>query len=446
MLGTNRGEPHTAPPCRECVRTSGLIFQGAAVERFKMIRDPKLEVKIKDLSLEKLLSFEFRDFAIGKTILPSLRWVLRRYHLIDDENTRYLAREYILSAWSIKRKLVEVLVRRNPRAVVVFNGMFFPEAVMRLTAMDWGIPVYSHEVGMQPMSAFFTDKEATAYPVVVDEDMALDEDQEKMLHQVLEKRSKGEFETAGVGFWPEMQELKYSLKEKLDKFEHVVPIFTNVIFDTSQSHANVLFNHMFEWLDLVLANTEKFPKTLFVIRAHPDEVRPGKESMESVKLWVEKNGIAEIDNVIFILPDEYISSYELVRRAKFVMVYNSTIGLEASIFGKPVLCAGKARYTQIPTVFLPKSGKDYEKMLVKFLKQKIVKQLNNHRENAKRVFFNQYFRASLPFNEFLEDDSVWRGYVRLKDFKPKALSPDRSRVMKVILDGIVEGKPFIQDL
>ena len=317
---------------------------------------------------------------------------------------------------------------------------------MRLTAMDWGIPVYSHEVGMQPMSAFFTDKEATAYPVVVDEDMALDDNQEKMLHQVLEKRSKGEFETAGVGFWPEMQELKYSLKEKLDKFEHVVPIFTNVIFDTSQSHANVLFNHMFEWLDLVLANTEKFPKTLFVIRAHPDEVRPGKESMESVKLWVEKNGIAEIDNVIFIPPDEYISSYELVRRAKFVMVYNSTIGLEASIFGKPVLCAGKARYTQIPTVFLPKSGKDYEKMLAKFLKQKIVKQLNNHRENAKRVFFSQYFRASLPFNEFLEDDSVWRGYVRLKDFKPKALSPDRSRVMKVILDGIIERKPFIQDL
>jgi len=317
---------------------------------------------------------------------------------------------------------------------------------MRQTAMDWGIPVYSHEVGMQPMSAFFTDKEATAYPVEVDEDMALDDEQEKMLHQVLEKRSKGEFETAGVGFWPEMHELKDSLKEKLDKFEYIVPIFTNVIFDTSQSHANVLFNNMFEWLDLVLANTEKFPKTLFVIRAHPDESRPGKESMESVKLWVEENGIAEIDNVIFIPPDEYISSYELVRRAKFVLVYNSTIGLEASIFGKSVLCAAKARYTQIPTVFLPESEKDYKKMLTKFLKQKVVKQLNNHRENAKRVFFSQYFIASLPFNEFLEDDSVWRGYVRIKDFKPKALSPDRSQMMKVILDGIIEGKPFTQDL
>ena len=52
-------------------------------------------------------------------------------------------------------------------------------------------------------------------------------------------------------------------------------------------------------------------------------------------------------------PRQFISSYELIAHAKFVMVYNSTVGLESSVLGKPVLCAGKARYTQIPTVFLP---------------------------------------------------------------------------------------------
>ena len=54
--------------------------------------------------------------------------------------------------------------------------------------------------------------------------------------------------------------------------------------------------------------------------------------------------------------------------------------------------------------------------------------------------------ASLPFNEFLEEDSVWRGYVRLKEITPYDLSPDNSLVIKTILDGILEAKPFIRDL
>ena len=50
VLGVNRDEIHDAPPCRECMRTSGLIFQGAAVEEFTFSRDQKLAEKIKNLS------------------------------------------------------------------------------------------------------------------------------------------------------------------------------------------------------------------------------------------------------------------------------------------------------------------------------------------------------------------------------------------------------------
>ena len=66
----------------------------------------------------------------------------------------------------------------------------------------------------------------------------------------------------------------------------MVPVFTNVIFDTSQPHSNVVFPHMFAWLDCVLELVRAHPETLFVIRAHPDEIRPGKESRESVAQWV----------------------------------------------------------------------------------------------------------------------------------------------------------------
>ena len=51
------------------------------------------------------------------------------------------------------------------------------------------------------------------------------------------------------------------------------------------------------------------------------------------------------------------------------MVYNSTIGLEASILGAAVLCAGKARFTQYPTVFFPQTADAVQRRMEEFLKR-----------------------------------------------------------------------------
>ena len=107
---------------------------------------------------------EHSPLALAALCLPGLRWILRIHHLNDDEPTRYLLREYILSAWNVAQKFSKFLDETNPRAVVVFNGQFYPEATARYIAQQRGIRVITHEVGLQPASAFFTDGEATAYP------------------------------------------------------------------------------------------------------------------------------------------------------------------------------------------------------------------------------------------------------------------------------------------
>jgi capsule polysaccharide export protein KpsC/LpsZ len=152
---------------------------------------------------------------------------------------------------------------------------------------------------------------------------------------------------AGIQFWPEMRQMDDEFLQKADQFDQIVRIFTNVIFDTSQFHANTVFSTMFDWLDLVYELIKAHPETLFVIRAHPDELRSGKQSRESVPGWIEINKVEQLANVVFVGPKEYLSSYELIQRSKFVMVYNSSIGLEAALMGKEVLCGGNARYTQV---------------------------------------------------------------------------------------------------
>ncbi|NJD59741.1 MAG: hypothetical protein FIA98_10130 [Anaerolineae bacterium] len=377
VLGTDRNDFDKLPPCKACISQSRWLYSTILAVPFSFQEDSKLSDSISSLPLEGLMGFStplppaaqetgpvLAFIPLGQLVLPSIRWVLRRHHLLDDEPTRFLYRQYILSAYHLAQRFSLLLAQTNPQAVILFNGQFFPEATARWVALQHGIRSITHEVGLQPFSAFFTTGEATAYPLHVADDFELSETQNERLDAYLSQRFQGAFSMAGVRFWPEMKGLDEDFLKKASGFKQIVPVFTNVIFDTSQPHSNIVFPHMFAWLDLVLEAVRAHPETLFVLRAHPDEVRPGKASQESVNQWVAACHADALSNLIFIDSTQPLSSYELIQRSKFVMVYNSTIGLEASIIGTPVLCAGRARFTQLPTVFFPTTQAQIQQQLL----------------------------------------------------------------------------------
>jgi hypothetical protein len=451
VLGTNRDHPHKEMPCRSCVMQSKMLYAGVpemtvdrgpqtAVNWFDFQRDAELENAIRDLSVKDLSLFTFYELPLGALCLPGLRWILRIHHLNDDENTRYLLREYILSAWNVARKFSDFLDQTQPRAVVVFNGQFFPEATARWVAQNRGIRVITHEVGLQPATAYFTDGEATAYPIHIPDEFELSGEQNAKLDAYLAKRFQGDFTMAGIKFWADMKGLDEFFLQKAAGFKQIVPIFTNVIFDTSQPHANTVFEDMFDWLDMALEMIKQNPDTLFVIRAHPDELRVRKSSRETVEGWVASRGVDKEANVVFVGPREVLSSYELIQKSKFLMVYNSTIGLEASIMGAAVLCAGKARFTQYPTVFFPQTVEDVRRKMKEFLAADSIDVPPEFKRNARRFLYYQLYRTSLPFGEFLEP-SVRTTQTKLKTFDLDDLLTSES--VKAILDGVLNDGDFL---
>jgi len=449
VLGTNRDHVHKAPPCKSCIYQSKTLYTGipskfeghtSHVQWFDYQQDNQITQALENLSVQELMTFQWENIPLGALCLPGLRWVLRIHHLNDDENTRYLLRKYILSAWNVAQKFSSFLDETKPRAVVVFNGQFFPEATARFIAQKRGIRVITHEVGLQPASAFFTEGEATAYPIHIPDEFELNDDQNAKLDAYLAKRFQGDFSMAGIKFWADMKGLDEAFLQKAAGFKQIVPIFTNVIFDTSQPHANTVFEDMFDWLDISLEIIRTHPETLFVIRAHPDELRVRKSSRETVAAWVEASGANKEANVVFIAPNETLSSYELIQMSKFVMVYNSTIGLEASIMGVAVLCTGKARFTQYPTVFFPQTVEDVRRKMKEFLNAAKIEVPAEFKRNARRFLYYQLFRTSLTFGEFLEP-SVRTTQTRLKSFKLNDLMDADS--VKVILDGVLYGGDFL---
>lgn len=442
ILGSNRDDVYQSPPCELCIRQSRQVFKGANVTWLEQRKYPQVKSTLQGLTLAELIGYKKDNLPMGFWAVNSLRWVLRRHNLVEDEPTLVFMRAFILSAWNVYQQFVALIKEQHPLAVVVFNGMFYPEAAARQACLDNDIRVITHEVGIQPMTAFFTEGEATAYPLDIPADFELTQVMNTRLDDYLSRRFNGEFTMAGIKFWSQIEQLDETLKQKISEFTKIVPVFTNVIFDTSQVHANTIFPGMFDWLEVVRQTAIVHPEILFILRAHPDEGRKGKESRESVANWVENSSTYKLPNVVFIDTDEMVSSYELIRLSHFVMVYNSTIGLEAVLMGKTVLTAAKARYTQIPTTIHPSSQEEYKKELEFLLIDESKPVSPEFTSNARKFLYKQLFMSSLPFDQFLDPDHYWKGYVTLKKIPPSALAIENSETIKVINDAFVHHKPF----
>lgn len=234
ILGTDRNDFSKPPPCRACIVQSHSLYSDAQVIPFSYQEEIPLKNILQDLSLKRLMEFEVQPptglfkgtqsippspLPLGALVLPSIRWVLRRHNLQDDASTRYLYREYLLSANRVAHEFSTFLDNTNPQAVVLFNGQFFPEAIARWESMRRGIRTITHEVGLQPYSAFFTPGEATAYPLHVPDNFELSEAQEARLDAYLSQRFQGQFSMAGVRFWSEMEGLDETFLQRASRYK-----------------------------------------------------------------------------------------------------------------------------------------------------------------------------------------------------------------------------------
>ncbi len=445
MLGTRANDPEQAPPCGQCMHFSQRLYPDDLVIplSFEMHPAQAWEADLTNATLQDMRQWEAEGLPVGELCLPTIRWALRRHNLVDDEPTRQLYRMYILSATNLSRHFERLIDELGPRALVVFNGITYPEAVAREVALRHGVSVVTHEVGLRPLSAFFSHGHATAYPIELPSNFNLSPEQNLRLDHYLEDRFGGDFTMAGIKFWPKIDDLPGSLTDRMNSFQQMAVVFTNVIFDTSQVHANTLFSDMFAWLDELAAVIRSHPETLFIFRAHPDEDRPGKTSRESVTEWVARSEMQEISNVYFLGPSDYASSYELIRQAKFTLIYNSSIGLEASIMGFPVLCAGNSRFTQIPIVIFPDEREAYFNRLEEFLLSEHIEVPKEFVQNARRFIYYQLFHASLDLSGFYKPDPTIGGGVKLNISDLSQLDLAHSRELRILAEGILDKRDFV---
>ena len=108
--------------------------------------------------------------------------------------------------------------------------------------------------------------------------------------------------------------------------------------------------------------------------------------------------------------------------------------------GAAALCAGKARFTQYPTVFFPQTVGEAREKTKEFLNAETIDIPAEFQRNARRFLYYQLYRTSLPFGDFLEP-SVRTTQTKLKSFELNDLV--NSNAIKAVLKGILENGDFL---
>ncbi len=127
----------------------------------------------------------------------------------------------------------------------------------------------------------------------------------------------------------------------LDADRPMVLLCTNVVGDSLALNRQIFTKGMADWLSRTVALFGDLPDYQLVVRVHPGEMLgAGHPSVEIVKDALPH----QPEHVIVVPPESEINTYDLIEIAHLGLVYTTTVGLELSMHGVPVVVAGSTHY------------------------------------------------------------------------------------------------------
>ncbi|RPI79833.1 MAG: hypothetical protein EHM41_23555, partial [Chloroflexi bacterium] len=72
VLGTNREDLSTLPPCDACTARISRQYHGAEVYSFRYQEASEIKTTVQELDLDSLMTFEYQSLPLGKLVLPSM--------------------------------------------------------------------------------------------------------------------------------------------------------------------------------------------------------------------------------------------------------------------------------------------------------------------------------------------------------------------------------------
>jgi capsule polysaccharide export protein KpsC/LpsZ len=220
---------------------------------------------------------------------------------------------------------------------------------------------------------------------------------------------------------------------KMDDETAVVGMFTNLIWDASLEVENCPFNDVLDWVAETIDLISDLDNTKLIIKTHPAEEIRGTN--ESVMEWIHDRFSTLPDSVSVLPPDTDVNTYELIRDLDSAIVYNSTVGLEASYLGTPVVTAGETHYRNLGITHDPQTECEYVDLIEDISKLKITTKMHSR---AVRYLYYLFYQKHLTFPFISYDD----GSPELKPVTGQNINKTKD-ILDTIVENCTNGNPVL---
>lgn len=392
----------------------------------------------------ELTALDYHGLPLYEYVVPSVLRSLCTGDIRRNAVSERVLRGYLQTAIVMTEACETLLATEQPDVVVMTNGLFSAERIMLESARRKGVSVVTYERGM-PANSILLDHNRPAcwfdledfWPAVRGRPLA--SEQNERLDAYLEQRAAG---NVGIQqLWPTMDTDRQGLLQRfrLDPNKPLAVMFTNILWDTAVFGRDVAYDGMSDWVASTIQAFADWPEAQLLIRVHPSEVRLAmQESRDRIVDRIASSFSRLPRNVRMVAPDDVASSYALMQLARFVLVYTSTIGLEAAVRGSRVIVGGRPHYRGRGFTWDVNTREDYPQLLRAAVESASASL--EERELARRyafLFFFQYMQ-SFPWV------SDWpRGGRRLEFESIASLAPGADAGLDRICRGILEGTPFV---
>lgn len=225
--------------------------------------------------------------------------------------------------------------------------------------------------------------------------------------------------------------LNYQLapqSENTENYDILVPL--NIFWDSAALWVDCVFDNWVDWLKELISFVYNHTDATMLIREHPAQNLFRKFKYVDLIESIGYNAAEYGERIKIIKADAPVNTYSVLKKAKVVLPYTSTLGIEAAIMGKPVIMHTNIYYNNTSFVKSASTREEYFSYLTETLCGNGGKIGEAERKEALVIYFLK-MKDMLP-SVFTEAIADWMDY----DFQELCEEQGVQRLMDCIYHGI----------
>lgn len=434
--------PHSRYACKNCREQQNYVVKDIFENQIEGI-----EIDIDSFkdnfncpefkNVDEILNYRFDSMPLGELsisqITDNYRQVVHKVEFLNQEIKPLI--RYGLSLYQQTKKIIDI---KKIDTVYAWNGRRVAEGPVLYAAKEKNINFYSYISGGN-MDTFVIQPTSSSHDLSYAKDrmnrfykeIFLNED--KRDYYITESKTFFDYMRYGGGkvwgyvYYNELFDNSIKIKKKNDK--KLVTIFTSSYYEFYALGKDFRFkngkdiNH-YKNLTKIINSPIINEKYDIRVRWHPNLSTAGSQEAEMINKIIAESSV----KTIHYAPLNKINSYELLELSDVVISFGSTIGAEATYYGKPSILWGVAYYEDTDAVYNVGSIIELENLLNNELKAK-------PKENAMKFAFHERCRGEFKYKFIKYDKNHKYFYNNKRIFKPTFFELVKENI-KIIL------KPF----